>query len=97
MVLPRAGAIREQGLEGCEGQSCSALAGVGGHLVLPRGRWHIILENETLSSLPGSEVMAKVMFLGRVASLLRVAPPTALFAIQQQSHIPSNLSALLQA
>lgn len=97
MVLPRAGAIGEQGLECCEGQSCSALAGVGGHLVLPQGRWHIILENETLSSLLGSEVMASLVFLGRAASLLRVVPPTALFAIQQQSHIPSNLSALLQA
>lgn len=53
-----------------EGQA--VLGGVGGDLVLPLGRWHIILGSEILSSLPAPEVMASLVFLGRPASLLRI-------------------------
>lgn len=53
-----------------EGQA--ALGGVGGNLVLPLGRWHTILGSETVSSFPGPEVMASLVFLGRAASLLRI-------------------------
>lgn len=54
-----------------EGQGYAGLSGVGGDLVLPLGRWHIILGSEILGSLLGSEVMASLVFLGRAASLLR--------------------------
>lgn len=54
-----------------EGQGYAGLSGMGGDLVLPLGRWHIILGSEILGSLPGSEVMASLVFLGRAASLLR--------------------------
>lgn len=70
-MLPRAGPMGEQGLECCEGQGSSALGGVGGDLVLPLGRWHIFLGSEILISLPGSQVLASLVFLGRAASLLR--------------------------